>query len=562
MKIFSIALLLFLAQVLSAYSREIKVDNVRITGNEHFPAEELLPPPYGTDPDSIISEVRAFYLNNGFAFVHISSEVITDTLEIKIKEGPVCRLRKAEFEPPYVRLPYFENTPRLFIAPEINGEIMNLISSLEAAGKPLARVEVDTLVIKTGSDTVDITLKLMLEDDEVIKIDKIVLPGLKFTRPDVALRELNRLRGRPFTDKNRDEMVQSLRKLKIFSEVKTPFLMKNDSGTAVAIPVKEGQAVFFDGVVGYVPETASGKGDGYFTGLINIDFNNLFGSGRKLTIHWQKPDALSDNFFLRYLEPWILGIPLNGVISLHRRVQDTLFLKQGYKLELEYPFSNNWKIYGIYSDNYTQPDSLAAVERGITDNRHRQYSTGFRYDSRDYSVNPGSGIFADMNFSFGDKTINGPSYLLEKDTLLFRNQHSQQLTARGEAYYSLFRGHVIAMQFSGGYINVYPGEPDEADMFWFGGSRLLRGYRENQFFSDKYAVFTLEYRLLLGRYSRVYAFADNAVFNNSGSRETRLGYGVGLRQKTGIGILAIDYGIAAGDSFSQGKIHFGIVNEF
>jgi outer membrane protein insertion porin family len=41
-----------------------------------------------------------------------------------------------------------------------------------------------------------------------------------------------------------------------------------------------------------------------------------------------------------------------------------------------------------------------------------------------------------------------------------------------------------------------------------------------------------------------------------------MGYGFGIKIETGIGVLGVSFALAKGDSFSDGKIHFGIVNEF
>jgi outer membrane protein insertion porin family len=42
----------------------------------------------------------------------------------------------------------------------------------------------------------------------------------------------------------------------------------------------------------------------------------------------------------------------------------------------------------------------------------------------------------------------------------------------------------------------------------------------------------------------------------------KTGYGFGLNIETGLGVLSVSFALGQGDSFSQGKIHFGIVNEF
>jgi outer membrane protein assembly factor BamA len=40
------------------------------------------------------------------------------------------------------------------------------------------------------------------------------------------------------------------------------------------------------------------------------------------------------------------------------------------------------------------------------------------------------------------------------------------------------------------------------------------------------------------------------------------GYGIGLRMETGLGVIGVNYALGKGDGFLDGKINFGIINEF
>ena len=105
-----------------------------------------------------------------------------------------------------------------------------------------------------------------------------------------------------------------------------------------------------------------------------------------------------------------------------------------------------------------------------------------------------------------------------------------------------------------------------SDYFWFGGSRSLRGYRENQFRGKVISWANLEYRFILGRNSRLFLFNDWGWYQIPQASEIKEellpGYGLGFRFETGLGILGVDYGLGKGDSFGQGKIHFGLINMF
>jgi outer membrane protein insertion porin family len=110
----------------------------------------------------------------------------------------------------------------------------------------------------------------------------------------------------------------------------------------------------------------------------------------------------------------------------------------------------------------------------------------------------------------------------------------------------------------------------EGEMYRFGGTRTLRGYRENEFLGSRIAWANLEYRLLAGRRSFFYGFIDggyyqrpgDAVSGASGAEAYKLGVGVGVRLDTALGNMAVSFAFGEGDSFSTGKIHIGLLGDF
>ncbi|NUN69292.1 MAG: hypothetical protein HUU02_06230, partial [Bacteroidetes bacterium] len=103
-----------------------------------------------------------------------------------------------------------------------------------------------------------------------------------------------------------------------------------------------------------------------------------------------------------------------------------------------------------------------------------------------------------------------------------------------------------------------------------GGTTTVRGYRENQFFAAQFAYITAEYRFLTGRASSFFGFGDLGYFSRpsdalrgtAGQERSLYGYGAGARIETALGIMNISYALGEGDSFSTGKVHVGIMNEF
>jgi len=109
-----------------------------------------------------------------------------------------------------------------------------------------------------------------------------------------------------------------------------------------------------------------------------------------------------------------------------------------------------------------------------------------------------------------------------------------------------------------------------SDLYLLGGTNTLRGYREKQFAGNRILWTNLEYRYLLSNRSFVFVFFDTGYYLRnedlfrkiSEVSDFKYGYGLGFNIETTLGILGVSFALGKGDSFGDGKIHFGIVNEF
>ncbi|MEM6800374.1 MAG: hypothetical protein AAF696_03165, partial [Bacteroidota bacterium] len=106
------------------------------------------------------------------------------------------------------------------------------------------------------------------------------------------------------------------------------------------------------------------------------------------------------------------------------------------------------------------------------------------------------------------------------------------------------------------------------DQLQVGGARSIRGFNENQFFTDFFSFFSLEYRLQLERNSYVFLFGDYAYLeNNEGNTIIRpRSTGIGMNYGTKAGIISISYAIGTAENIpfqpSRGRIHVGLINQF
>jgi outer membrane protein insertion porin family len=297
--------------------------------------------------------------------------------------------------------------------------------------------------------------------------------------------------------------------------------------------------------------------------LVDVSFNNLFGTARRFDIHWEKPDKYSENFFLRYTEPWLLDYPLDVSAGLERTVRDSTYIEWKVQLHNKWRYSDTFSLVSSIERQVVLPDSIANRDQRLVRYEQLNLEIGLEYDTRDYPVNPRQGIFIGHSYTLGLKNNYGPGYLLREDSIKTSEQ-IEFIKLHFDWYKELFRNQVLALK-----LQAYLVDSDRlqiTDLVWFGGARTLRGYRENQFQGNIVSWINLEYRFLLARNSRIFVFNDWGAYQSNlvdaNKNEILYGYGIGLRLDTALGIMAVDFGLGKNDGFSEGKIHFGIINRF
>jgi outer membrane protein insertion porin family len=334
------------------------------------------------------------------------------------------------------------------------------------------------------------------------------------------------------------------------------------------VEVSEKQTNSFDGIIGYVPgrETSSGTEKGYVTGLVNVTLRNLFGTGRAAAIRWQQLDRYSQELELKYLEPWLFGYPFNITGGLFQRKQDTTYVQRRLDGAVEYLAAED-----ISAGVFISAEEVIPAENTIpvfTVYNSSIFTSGvnLKFDTRNDPYAPIEGILFINEYSFSRKKINGPVQFITPG--LDTRVNLQRILVSFAGFYELFSRQVIALGLHGRELKGSFFE--DSDLFRLGGTNSLRGYRESQFLGSRIFWSNLEYRFLLTPRSYAFLFFDTGYYlreadperNILKSEEFLVGYGGGLSIETGIGILAVSYALGEGESFSEGKIHFGIVNEF
>ncbi len=466
-------------------------------------------------------------------------------------------------------LPMFEYLHgQIFNKFELENDISNALIFYENNGYPFAKIVVSSIYFYTDTVSKEYNADVYLKFNKGIysKIDKIEIDGNKSTKDYVITRELRLKPGQEYSQKLIDDLPKRLNKLGFFEPVTPPeFFLNSKNQGILRIKVKERQTNNFDGVIGYIPSTGQNQG-GYLTGLVNISMQNLFGTGRAVSIKWQQYNKYSQDLELKYLEPWLFNYPFNFIGSMVQRKQDSSYVQRTFQGTLEYLATDNISASVFVSTESVIPTVLTNQVFTVFNSNAVTSGINLKIDTRDDPYSPTEGILFLNSYSYSRKKIYGPQQFITP--AISTNVNLQRFTLDLSGYYQLFNRQVIALglhgrELRGSFFEI-------SDLFRLGGASTLRGYSEDQFLGNRIMWTNLEYRLLLSQRTYTFAFLDTGYFlrnanpqlNVLKSEGFRIGYGVGFNVETSLGVLSVSFALAKGDSFSDGKIHFGIVNQF
>ena len=219
-------------------------------------------------------------------------------------------------------------------------------------------------------------------------------------------------------------------------------------------------------------------------------------------------------------------------------------------------------------DNYIRQDGDVAAVAFTAISNHR-----------DVDVDPSRGYFARLDLEPGFSNISDIGGLANADNTILGRTFFTKATFDTRYYISRDKGRrkilteprrVLATRVTGGAI-ASAGTVPFFEQYFVGGADTIRGYQEDRFWGNNFILATAEYRQPIPGQSAfsVIGFVDYGGawggfgsvndFTQSSSLRLHLGYGAGIRLRTPVGPIKLDYGFA-GDGGS--RAHFSIGTSF
>lgn len=452
-----------------------------------------------------------------------------------------------------------------------------------------ARYEVMSLYIRRGyrDARIDVEsrfdggrafLTFRITENKPSVIGKIIIRGNNKTKAKIINRELTVAKGEVYNHEEITKSKQRLYKLGIFNEVSLDALEPSEESEGrlvrdMLVSVKEGKAGSIEVAVGY--------GDyEELRGSLDISYRNLGGYNRVIGFRTEL-SKVEERYIFNFREPWLFNqpdLPLKLFLisekkrSINIETRDTLYkvdkfsfiagvdkeLAKGLKAGLNYEYS--------YTDTKdVDPDVILSKEDtgtlGIG-----SISPSLFYDTRDNPFDPASGSIHGVVL----KWASG-AFLSETEFIKGTFQSTWFLPLR--------KGIVFAMSLRGGAAQAFEDSKELPliERFFLGGRTTVRGYTEdtlgpkgedgNPTGGNIFALTNFEFRISLGKGFSLVTFLDSGnvwqKFDDINS-EIKSTVGAGLRFKTPVGPISVDYGhkLDRESGESSGEVHFSFGHAF
>lgn len=553
--------------------------------NSGYLKEELL--------EEDMGRISSFYEQNGFIDItskyeveYLNSGLVEVTLTIdegrryyvgnlKINGTSVVSEKEVEKSMEGVR------QGGIFSREKLTVDLTNIRTLYFDKGYIFANVNESTaLDPDTGKVDVDITI----EEGSVAYIEKVKIQGNTRTRDIVIRRELKMYPGDKFDGGKLKRSKERLSNLGYFEDVSFDI---EDTDTHdrkdLLVQVKEAKTGTFsfgggfstvDKIVGFIEIEQR-----------NFDFTNwpsFTGGGQQLEFRAETGSS-RNNLRLSFTEPWIFDHPVSGGFDVFKskrdREQDTGYAYDEERLGGDIRFGKEfseflsgnvmYKIENVDISNFENNVSAALLaEEGS--NTISSAGFGVKRDARDSGINPTKGLLLN-----GGVDIAGGLLGFDKD--FYRT------TMGGSYYVPLKFKSVLEMRVRSGFVNAY-GDSENVpifERFFAGGARSIRGYDErgvgpqdsstkDPVGGESMLVANVEYTIPLIDFLKLAAFFDAgnvwADIKDFGTDEFKSGTGLGLRVKTPIGPINLDYGYPLSDEPGKddktGKFYFSVSRGF
>ena len=500
--------------------------------------------------------------------VNLKSGSVYSWLELDSGNVPAGLLESLGYNPKF-----FQKKPVHYLA--LAKLLQKIADHYASHGYPFARVRLAPWSSMDGQ----ITASLQVKKNGLYRVDTILLESRMDISPYYIEQLLQIRKGQLYDHSKVLAIPDRIRNTGFMQLVEPPSIRFTNNRVSIHLKPQPRKASQFDVLIGLQPNSGS-NGGMRITGNVTAEMLNRLGMGEFASFRYKsvQPEVQELNLEIRYPYPFRLPFGIHSRFSLFRNALDHRDLN--FRTGVDYRILTNTSLDLFWEYESSRllsidtarllstrklPESLDVELSGI--------GLAFQYEALNYRFNPRSGISSGIQATGGRKKVlpNAQVQDIRSEWVDFSNAYdslssSYQLSLIGnlQAYVPIGKIFTLKLANHSG-IKLSESEVYQNEAFRIGGARLMRGFDEQSLFTDRYSVFTLEFRMLIGSQSYFSVFSDYGIIrknrNQLLSTDTPYGIGTGLSLDTGAGVLLISAAVGSqmGNplDFNSTKIHVG-----
>ena len=461
-----------------------------------------------------------------------------------------------------------------------------IVKYYENSGYPFAEVSLDSIQILDNKIKGDLRVK----KGTLYHIDSIRVYGKVKIKNLFLQHYLDIYNGSIYNNQKLKQVSKLMQELPFLQEQNPSDITMLGSGSVLNLYLLPKPSSQINVLVGFLPgNTITGKTQ--ITADVHLDLKNALGAGENILLNWQQLQPQSPRLNLGYAHPYILNSNFGIDFSFDLLKRDSAYLQLNSIFGLQYIISSSQALKIFY-----QNERSFLLSGGVDTNQiifskrlppnidvsSGNIGIGYHYVNTDYRFNPRKGNELDITASAGIKKIaknndiialkdpSNPAFDFNSlyDTVKLKT-YRVRITASAAHYFLFGKNNVLKTAANLGLLQSP--QTFQNELFRIGGYKLLRGFDEESIYANQYAVFTAEYRYLVGINSYFFGFSDvgvtKAKFNATAFSNSFISGGLGLEFETKFGLLNLSYAIGKRndvkfDIRNSSKIHFGYINYF
>jgi len=480
---------------------------------------------------------------------------------------------------------YLSETKIPFSPLDLENYMQNILDLATQNGYPIADVYLDSIQIYNGQ----LQAKININKGPFIQYAQPETHGKLDIRSVFIQNYLHFSPSAPFNLADVRAAKKRINELDFMQLTGSPNIQLRGNEAIISLNLKEKKANQFNFLVGVLPNNIE-TNKLLLVGNVLVDFKNMLGYGEQLYFKFDQNRPQTQQLDVRTVWPYPFNLPIgfDGYLKLYKR--DTSYLDIKSQFAIRYYLNGNDYLKVFWQSTKSNLLNINVnqliISKRLPDNldfRSNIFGLEYGIEKLDYRLNPRKGWSLKTNLGAGILTHpsnpkiteivipSQPDFSFQSlyDTL---DQKSWEIRSslQVSAYIPIQKNSVIALSNQTGWLHS-PSTISQNQLYRIGGNQFLRGFDEESVFASIYNVSTLEYRLLIGATSYLYAFGDYGLtqaptLDNTQIQSNFIGLGAGLSFQTKAGLFRISYALGKQDinpfDTRSAKIHLGYQSVF